>query len=54
MHVRMNQALSNLSQLIAVHVRWTLDESRAALISTLTSLTATDSDCICCIQSLGR
>ena len=43
MHIRMNQALSNLSQLLAGHVRWTLDESRAALHAALTSLTATDS-----------
>ena len=43
MHLRMNQAMTNLSQLLAGHVRWTLDESRAALHAALTSLTATDS-----------
>ena len=43
LHNRMTQALANLSEMLAGHVRWTLDESRAALIASLTSLTATDS-----------
>ena len=43
LHMRMTQAMSNLSEMLAGHVRWTLDESRAALLTSLTSLTATDS-----------
>ena len=43
LHMRMTQAMSNLSEVFAGHVRWTLDESRAALLTSLTSLTATDS-----------
>jgi len=43
MHVRMNWGVANLPELFARHMRWTLEESRAAPIATLTSLTATDS-----------
>ena len=43
LHMRMTQAMSNLSEVFAGHVRWTLDESRAALLTSLTSLAATDS-----------
>ena len=43
LHQCMTQALASLSEMLAGHVRWTLDESRADLIASLTSLTATDS-----------
>ena len=32
LHMRMTQAMSNLSEMLAGHVRWTLDESRGGWV----------------------